>query len=213
MATRRARIGWQVLVFLLGAEAAILLVWLGSGIEYGGHPWFDGGQWSEPVKALLEIVPLLTILVALRLGWVERRHQAVRWLVGLALVGPVLFAASLLATGLSNASLGRELLRLSTWIATPACTAAAAGLVAALRGCPGRGCVLLGCGAVAGFLAISLPMSALGIGSVAACPAWCDPLLMRGLEATAIVIGVIGLVMMTPGFVVGLLIGRRLRDP
>lgn len=128
---RRTRIGWQVLVFLLGAEVTILLVWLWSGIEFGGDPRFDGRQWSEPVKALLEIVPLLTILVALRLGWIERRPQVVGWLIGFALVGPVLFAASPLTTGLSYDHLG-AFLRISTWAATPACTAAAAGLVAAL---------------------------------------------------------------------------------
>ena len=213
MTGRRTRIGWQVLVFLLGAELTILLVWVWSAIEFGGDPRFDGHQWSESVRALLEIVPLLTIVVALRLGWVERRPAVVVWLVGLTLAGPVLFAASPLTTGLSYDLLG-ALLRISTWAATPACTAAAAGLVAALRRRPGRGYVLLVCGAVVGFLALALPMNALAIGYVAECPpGMCNDLEMRGIVGAAVIVGVIGLVAMTPGFAIGSLIGRWLREP
>jgi hypothetical protein len=203
---------WQAIQLLLGAEVTILLVWLWSGIVFGGDPRFDGRQWSEPVRALLEIVPLLTILVALRLGWVERRPAVVVWLVGLTLAGPVLFAASPLTTGLSYDLLG-ALLRISTWAATPACTAAAAGLVAALRRRPGRGYVLVLFGGVVGFLALALPMNALAIGYLAECPTGCDPLMLRGIGGAAIVVGFIGLVTMTPGFVVGVLVGRRLHDP
>lgn len=65
---------------------------------------------------------------------------------------------------------------------------------------------------MAGFLAMALPMAALGIGSLTACPA-CEPLLMKGIGGAAIVVGFIGLVTMTPGFVVGRLVGRPLRDP
>ena len=64
-----------------------------------------------------------------------------------------------------------------------------------------------------GFLALALPMWALGVGSVAECPVGCDPLEMRGIVGAAIFVGVIGLVTMTPGFAIGSLIGRRLRDP
>jgi len=41
----------------------------------------------------------------------------------------------------------------------------------------------------------------------------CNDLEMRGIGGAAIVVGVIGLVAMTPGFAIGSLIGRRLRDP
>jgi len=65
MTGRRATIGWHLLLPLLGVEAALPLFWQVSGVR------FDGRQWFEPVTALLEIVPLLTVLVALRLGWIE----------------------------------------------------------------------------------------------------------------------------------------------
>ncbi len=209
---RKGARAWQAIPLLLGAEATILLVWAWSAIEFGGDPRFDGHHWSEPVRALLEIVPLLTILVALRLGWVERRPAIVVWLVGLTLAGPVLFAASALTTGLPYGNL-RALLTISTWAATPACTAAAAGLVAALRRCPGRGYVLVLFGGVVGFLALALPMNALAIGYLAECPTGCNSLMLRGIGGAAIVVGFIGFVTMTPGFVVGALIGRLLRDP
>ena len=50
MTGRRTRIGWQVLVFLLGAEVTILLVWLWSGIVFGGDPRFDGGPFAITAK-------------------------------------------------------------------------------------------------------------------------------------------------------------------
>ena len=209
---RKVARAWAAIPFLLGAEATILLIWVWSSNPRGGDPRVNPPQWSEPVRALLEIVPLLTILVALRLGWVERRPAVVVWLVGLTLAGPVLFAASPLTAGLPYDLLG-ALLRISTWAAAPACTAAAAGLVAALRRCPGRGYVLVLFGGVVGFLALALPMNALAIGYLAECPTGCDPLLMRGIGGAAIVVGFIGLVTMTPGFVVGSLIGRLLREP
>ena len=86
--------------------------------------------------------------------------------------------------------------------------------MAGLRGRLGRGYALLVCGGVIGFLALALPMDALAIGHVADCPpGTCNDLEMRGIGGAAIIVGVIGLVAMTPGFAIGWLIGRRLRNP
>ena len=72
-------------------------------------------------------------------------------LVGLTLVGPALILVHLSVSPHFLQGPGGLL-------ATPACTAAAAGLVAVLRGGPGRGYVLLAGGGVVGFLALALPM-------------------------------------------------------
>ena len=192
---------WQAIPLLLGAEATILLVWHVSGFQYSSVR----RAIDDLASALLAIAPLLTILVALGLGWIGRRPAAVLALVGLTLVGPALIMIQL--------SVDRYFLQgPGGLLATPACTAAAAGLVAGLRGRLGRGYALLVCGGVIGFLALALPMNALAIGHVADCHT-CNDLEMRGIGGAAIVVGVIGLVAMTPGFAIGSLIGRRLRDP
>jgi hypothetical protein len=197
---------WQAIPFLLGAEATSLLVWRRSGFQ---DPWSSGVD--DLASVLLEIAPqVLTILVALVFGWIGRRPAPTLALVGLTLVGPVLIMVQESVNPPRLQGLGGLLAGL---LALPACTAAAAGLVAVLRGGLGRGYALLAGGGVVGFLALALPMWALGVGDVAECPAWCDPLYLRGIVATAIIVGVIGLVSMTLGFAIGALIGRWLRDP
>jgi hypothetical protein len=199
---KRAR-AWQAIPRLLGAEATLLLVWHLSGFQYSSvRRGID-----ELASVLLAIAPLLTILVALGLGWIGRRPAAILALVGLTLVGPAVILVHLATRDTYVQGAGGLLV-------TPACTAAAAGLVAALRRCPGRGYVLLVCGGVAGFLALAVPMAALAIGYLAECPpTTCNPAELRGIGGAAIVVGSIGLVAMTPGFVVGSLIGRPLREP
>lgn len=144
--------GWHVLLTLLGVEAALPLFWQLSGVR------FDGREWFEPVTALLEIVPLVTVLIALRLGWIERRPEVVRWIVGLALVGPVLFAVSPLTPG------APALFGISTLAATPAAVAVVAGLVGGLARRAGRGSLLFVAGTVLGFAVPARVMIALGIG-------------------------------------------------
>lgn len=197
---------WQAIPFLLGAEATSLLVWRRSGSQT-----LFGGSADDLASVLLQIAPqVLTILVALVFGWIGRRPAPTLALVGLTLVGPVLIMVQESVGPSFFYGLGGLLAGL---LALPACTAAAAGLVAVLRGGLGRGFALLAGGGVVGFLALALPMWALGVGDVAECPAWCDPFYLRGIVFTAIFVGVIGLVSMTPGFAIGALIGRWLRDP
>ena len=191
---------WQAIPLLLGAEATILLVWHVSGFQYSSVR----RAIDDLASALLAIAPLLTILVAFGLGWIGRRPAPVLVLVGLALVGPAIVIVHLATRDTYVQGAGGLLV-------TPACTAAAAGLVAALQRDLGRGYVLLLSGGVVGFLALAVPMAALAVGNMAACPE-CNDLEMRGIGGAAIVVGVIGLVAMTPGFAIGSLIGRRLRD-
>ena len=199
----RSPSAWQAIPVLLGAEATILLVWHVSGFQYA--PVRRG--IDDLASVLLGIAPFLTILVALVFGWIGRRPAPTLALVGLTLIGPVLIMVQL--------SVSHDFLQgPGGLLATPACTAAAAGLVAGLRGRLGRGYALFACGGVIGFLALALPMNALAIGHVADCPpGTCNDLEMRGIGGAAIIVGVIGLVAMTPGFAIGSLIGRRLRDP
>ena len=193
---------WQVIPFLLGAEATLLLVWHVSGFQYA----YVSSGVDDLVSVLLGIAPLLTILVALGFGWIDRRPAPALALLGLTLVAPALIAIHL--------SVSPHFLQgPGGLVATPACTAAAAGLASGLRRHMGRGYALLVCGGVVGFLALALPMWALGVGSVAECPVGCDPLEMRGIVGAAIIVGVIGLVAMTPGFTIGSLLGRWLRAP
>jgi len=193
---------WQAIPFLLGAEATLLLVWHVSGFQYA----YAASAVDDLASVLLGIAPLLTILVALGFGWIDRRPAPALALVALTLVGPTVIAIHLSVSPHFLQGPGGLL-------ATPACTAAAAGLASGLRGHLGRGYALLAVGGVVGFLALALPMRALGVGSVAECPAGCDPLEMRGIAGAAIIVGVIGLVTMTPGFAAGSLIGGWLRDP
>jgi hypothetical protein len=192
---------WQSIPFLLGAEATLLLVWHVSGFQYS----YAASAVDDLASVLLGIAPLLTILVALGFGWIDRRPAPALAFVGLTLVGPALIAIHLSVSPHFLQGPGGLL-------ATPACTAAAAGLVSGLRRRLGLGYALLACGGVVGFLALALPMWALGVGNVAECPAGCDPLELRGIVGAAIFVGVIGLVTMTPGFAVGSLMGRWLRD-
>jgi hypothetical protein len=190
---------WQAIPFLLGAEATLLLVWPLSGRQISYlNPGVD-----DLASGLLVIAPLVTVLVALGFGWVDRRPAPALFLVGLTLVGPVLFVTHLTVHECFALALGGL-------IATPAFTAAAAGLVSGLRRGSARGCGLLAAGGVLGFLALALPMWALGVGSVAECPIGCNSLEMRGIAATAIFVGVAGFITMTPGFAMGSLTGRRL---
>jgi hypothetical protein len=193
---------WQAISFLLGAEATLLLVWHVSGFQYS----YAASAVGDLASMLLGIAPLLTILAALGFGWIDRRPAPALALVVLTLVGPALIAIQLSVSPHFLQGPGGLL-------ATPACTAAAAGLVSGLRRRPGRGYAVLASGGVVGFLTLALPMWALGVGNVAECPLGCDPLEMRGFVGAAIVVGVIGLVTMTPGFAIGSLIGRWLRDP
>lgn len=193
---------WQTIPFLLGAEATLLLVWPLSEHQISYlNPGVD-----DKVSALLGIAPLLTILVALGLGWIDRRSTPTGLLLGLTLAGPVLLVIHLLV--------GHEFpLAFGGLLATPACTAAAAGLVSGVRRHPGRGYAILAGGGVAGFLVLALPMWVLGTGSVAECPVGCNSLEMRGIAPTAIFVGVIGLAAITPGFAIGSLVARWLRAP
>lgn len=193
---------WQAIPFLLGAEATILLVWHVSGFQYG--PVRRG--IDDLASVLLGIAPFLTILVALVFGWIDRRPTPTLALLGLTLIGPTLIAIHL-------SVIPHFLQGPGGLLATPACTAAAAGLVAGLRGRLGRGYALLVCGGVIGFLALALPMNAFAVGHVAECPVGCNDLEMRGIVGAAIFVGAIGLVAMTPGFAIGSLIGRWLREP
>ncbi|HEY5435695.1 MAG TPA: hypothetical protein VIK13_10715 [Candidatus Limnocylindrales bacterium] len=194
----------QAIPLLLGAEATLLLVWHVSGFQYS----YAASAVDDLASVLLGIAPLLTILVALGFGWIDRRPAPALAFVGLTLVGPALIIVQVWRFGFPQ-GLGPGLGGL---FATPACTAAAAGLVAGLRRHSGRGYVLLACGGVVGFLALALPMSALAIGHLAECPVGCNDLELRGIGGAAIFVGVIGLVTMTPGFAVGSLMGRWLRD-
>ena len=202
---------WQAIPFLLGAEATSLLVWSRAESQT-----LFGSVAYDLASVLLQVAPqVLTILVALVFGWIGRRPAPTLALVGLTLVGPVLIMVQeSVGPGFFH-GLGGLLAGLLTLplLALPACTAAAAGLVAVLRGGLGRGFALLAGGGLVGFLALALPMWALGVGDVAECPTWCDPLYLRGIVATAIIVGVIGLVSIAPGFAIGALIGRRLRGP
>ena len=193
---------WQAIPFLLGAEATLLLVWHVSGFQYS----YVASATDDLASVLLGIAPLLTILVALGFGSIDRRPAPALALVGLTLVGPTLIALHL--TGSPHLLQGPGGL-----LATPACTAAAAGLVSGLQRRLGRGYALLAAGGVAGFLALALPMWAIGVGNVADCPDRCNSLEMRGIVGAAIIIGFIGLVAMTPGFAIGSLMSRWLRDP
>ena len=60
---------WQAIPFLLGAEATLLLVWHVSGFQYS----YMSSGIDDLASLLLGIAPLVTILVALGLGWIERR--------------------------------------------------------------------------------------------------------------------------------------------
>ncbi len=194
MTGRRATIGWHLLLPLLGVEAALPLFWQVSGVR------FDGRQWFEPVTALLEIVPLLTVLVALRLGWIERRTDVGRWLVGLALVGPVPFAVSLLIPGSST------LFGLSTMVATPASVAAVAGLMCGLASQAGRGSLLFVAGTVLGFAVPARVMIALGIGHLGVA------LPEASIVAASIIAVVILVCILMPALGAGVVLGRRIRD-
>jgi len=194
---------WQAIPFLLGAEATILLVWQVFGFQYSPVR----SDIDDLASVLLGIAPLLTILVALGFGWIGRRPAPTLALMALTLVGPALIIVQVWVRFGFPQGLGPGLGGL---FATPACTAAAAGLVAGLRRRSDRGYVLLVCGGVVGFLALALPMSALAIGHLAECPIGCNDLEMRGIGGAAINVGFIGLVAMTPGFATGSLVGRLL---
>ncbi|HET9522173.1 MAG TPA: hypothetical protein VFO73_14085 [Candidatus Limnocylindrales bacterium] len=185
-------------MFLLGAAATSLVVWHVSGLQYG----LQRRELDDLASLALGTAPFLTVLVALGLGWVEPRPALALALLGLTLVGPGLILAHLTVSP-------HVLQGPGGLIATPACTAAAAGIVSAHHGQPGRGTLLLVCGGVVGFLAVALPMWALQIGNVADCPVGCNSLEMRGLSGTATIVGVIGLVAMAPGLAVGWFVGRR----
>lgn len=193
---------WPAIPLLLGTEATLLLVWHWSGFQHSA----SRPAINDLASVLLAGAPLLTVVVALGFGWIGRRPTSAPALVELTLVGPALIVVQL--------TVSHDFLQgLGGLLATPACTAAAAGLVAALNGSPRRGYGLLVCGGVIGFLALALPMAALAVGNLAECPAGCDPLELRGITGGAIVVGVIALVAMTPGFLIGSLLGRRLREP
>lgn len=193
MTGRKATIGWHVLLTLLGVEAALPLSWQLSGVR------FDGREWFEPVTALLEIVPLVTILVALRLGWIERRPEVVRWIVGLALVGPVLFAVSRLTPGSS------PLFGFSTIVATPASVAVVAGLVGGLARQAGRGSLLFVAGAVLGFAVPARVMISLGIGRLGA------SLPEENIVAASFVAVVVLVCILLPALGAGVFLGHRIR--
>lgn len=77
---------WQAIPFLLGAEATILLVWQVSEFQYSPVR----SDIDDLASMLLGMAPLLTIVVALGFGWIERRRASTLTLVGMTLVGPAL---------------------------------------------------------------------------------------------------------------------------
>jgi hypothetical protein len=185
-------------VFLLGAEATALLVWHVSGEQYS----FVRRESNDALSLLLGFAPFLTILVALWGRWFTPRRAVAVLLLGLTLVGPGLILVHLTVSPHFLQGPGGL-------IVTPACTGAAAGIVGAHQGRLRHGSLLLLAGGVVGFLAVALPMWLLGIGTIADCPVGCNDLEMRGIGGAAVVVGLVGLVAMAPGFVVGWLVGRR----
>ena len=189
---RGREVGWHVLPFLLGVEAALPLVWEVSGVRY------DVDGWFLPTSVLLALAPVLTVLVALRLGSIDRRPEVVRWLVGLALVGPVLLALSLL--------LDTHLSALSPMVATPASIGAAAGLVGGLRSRAGRASLLFVGGAILGFVVSAWTLIELGIGSLGV------SLPEENITAASIIAEVILVCFVLPALGAGIVLGHRVRD-
>ncbi len=188
---RGSQVGWHVLLFLLGVEAALPLLW--------------------PTSVLPAFLPVVTVVVALRLGWIDRRPEVVRWLVGLALVGLALVGSVLLALSLlPDADVFKLWPLVATCVAMPALIAAAAGLLGGLRSRAGRACLLFVGGAVLGFVVpvgtlIELRIDYLG-----------HSLTAEGIEFLSVfaplVAEAILVCFVLPALGAGIVLGHRIRD-
>jgi hypothetical protein len=195
---------WKAVLILLGAEAGFLVLWELAGFGIQSGLWLRRG-WSTLLYVSLALLPFATILLAVGLGWVERRLPVVGTLMGLTLVGPVFLAFYLLEQ--LHIPLYYLVYGFAILITTPASVAAAGGLLGGLRGRVFDGYELLTMGAVLGFLLPALVMRELAMGNLA------DNLELRGIGIASIIGAAIFCVSVTPGFAVGSIVGGRLRHP